>query len=214
MTNWPMEASRADATVGRAIAVAECSPPAGQSLFPPLASNRRKQPHRRLQVPSDLLTQDVGLRQAVSVFQARVLQPEDVDCASRSGRLTDSLFTQGFIELSWAEQHVSDAALNGFRAQCLRTHHGVGLEGADDGVHEFGLKIRRVGELLFRVIGRLLLERLGLEELPHDHVVDVNQFVLVREVTFEQVVHTLDDLEQSGFLLLLNATAARFGDRW
>src|SRR5208337_3705287 len=95
---------------------------------------------------------------------------------SRPNRFPDSLFAQRFIESSWAEQHVFDSAANGFGAQRLRAHRSVSLQSADDGVHEFGFQIGRVRELLFGVVGRLLLERLGLQEFSHDHVVDVNQF--------------------------------------
>src|SRR5208337_5458034 len=93
---------------------------------------------------------------------------------SRPDRFTDSLLAQGFIEPSRAEQHVFDSATNGFGAQRLSAHGGVSLQSADDGVHEFGFEIGRVRELLFGVVGRLLLERLGLQEFSHDHVVDVN----------------------------------------
>jgi hypothetical protein len=60
----------------------------------------------------------------------------------------------------------------------------------------------------------LLLERLGLQEFPHDHVIHVDQFVLVRQVAFKQFIDSLDDLVQTSLLFLLNALEARLLDRF
>jgi len=60
----------------------------------------------------------------------------------------------------------------------------VGFEGSHD-VHDFLLEIRRIGELLFGVVGGLLFEGFGFEQFALDDVVDVDQFVLLGEVVFE-----------------------------
>jgi hypothetical protein len=55
------------------------------------------------------------------------------------------------------------------------------VERAHDGSEKLGLEVRRIGELLLRVVHRLL-QRLRLQQPSLDHVVDINQFVLVGEV--------------------------------
>ena len=44
----------------------------------------------------------------------------------------------------------------------------MGVQGVDDRVDDFGLQIRRVGELLLLAVGYLLEQSLGLQQLAHD----------------------------------------------
>jgi hypothetical protein len=80
--------------------------------------------------------------------------------------------------LSGTEQDVLQSIAHAFRLQRLRAHCGVGVESCDDCVHELGFEIRRVGELFFGVVRRLLLERFGFEQLtPQDKLVYVNNVI-------------------------------------
>ena len=45
-------------------------------------------------------------------------------------------------------------------------HGGVSFKGVHDGVEQLFREVRRRGELLFRVVGGLLDQRLALKELP------------------------------------------------
>jgi len=65
-----------------ACAVAECGADGPRNKFqsfPQLIRDRPEQLHSRLKVVSDLLRQHVGFRQTVSILQALVLDPEDVE---------------------------------------------------------------------------------------------------------------------------------------
>ena len=102
--------------------------------------------------------------------------------------------TQGFVEAGGAEQNVLQSRADRFGTEGLSAHCGVSIEGSDDRVQQFGLEVRRVRELLFRVVVSLLHQRFGFEQLPQDHVVDVDELVLVRQVSRKQVVDLGDDL--------------------
>ena len=55
-------------------------------------------------------------------------------------------------------------------------------------------------------------EGFRFQQLPFNHVVHINQLVLIAEFALEEVVHFLDDLGQIRFVLLVELTAAGFGD--
>jgi len=90
--------------------------------------------------------------------------------------------------LPGAEQHILESIPHSFRLQRLGTHCGVSFKSPDDRIHQFGLQIRRVEKLLFRVISRLLLQGFGFQQFAFDYIVDVNQFVLFGQIPFKQVV--------------------------
>ena len=87
--------------------------------------------------------------------------------------------------LRGAEQHVFQPISDALGVEGLGAHNVVGLQGFHDGVHDFLLEIRRVRELLFGVVGGLLLQRFGFEQFAHDHIVHVNELVLRRQLAFE-----------------------------
>ena len=65
-----------------------------------------------------------------------------------------------------------------------------------DGVCQLDVQVRRRGELLLRVVRCLLLELLRLKELALDHVVDVDELVVIGQVALEEIVQFLDDLPE------------------
>ena len=54
------------------------------------------------------------------------------------------------------QQHVLQPAAHCLRVQRLGAHQGVRVERPDDRVHQLRLEVRRVGELLLRVVRGLL----------------------------------------------------------
>ena len=63
---------------------------------------------------------------------------------------------------------------------------------------------RRVGELGLGVVRRLRHKLLALQQLPLDHVVHVDELVVVGELALEEAVHPLDDLGEARLLLVLD----------
>ena len=86
------------------------------------------------------------------------------------------------------EQDVLEALLHRRRVERFGAHVVVGVEGLDDRTGERVAEVGRVGELLLGVARGLLLERLRLEQLPHEHVVHVYELVLLGGLGAEELV--------------------------
>ena len=95
----------------------------------------------------------------------------------------------------------------------LLAHCRVRLESVDDRIHEFFREIGRVCKLLLGVVGRLLHEDRRFQQLALEHVVHVDQLVVIGQLTLEQCVDLGDDLVQQGLLRLLDLATAGVG-RW
>jgi len=102
--------------------------------------------------------------------------------------------------------------LHGGVVQGLGAHEVVGVEGTHDGVEQFGFQVGGVGKLFLGVVGGLLAQGFGFQQLAFDDVVDVHQLVLVAQLALEQVVDLLDDLGQAGFFFFVQGTAAGLGN--
>ncbi len=55
------------------------------------------------------------------------------------------------------EEDILDPALYRWGVQRLRAHGGMGVERAHDCIEQLRLEVRRIGELLFRIVRRLLM---------------------------------------------------------
>ena len=84
----------------------------------------------------------------------------------------------------------------------------MGIEGADDGVHQGGAEIGRRAELLLAVGGGLLLQGAGFEQLAANHRPHIGDFVAFAEVAGEEIVELGDDLREQGFVFVLHCAAA------
>ena len=59
----------------------------------------------------------------------------------------------------------------------------------------------------------LLLKLFRFQQLPFDHVVDIHQLILVRQLAFKKVIALLNDLLEQRLFFFLHAAAARIRDR-
>jgi hypothetical protein len=89
----------------------------------------------------------------------------------------------------------------------------MGVQSANDCVHEFTLQVRQVCELFFRIVRSLLNQDLRFHQLATNHIVDIHQLVIVRQLAFEEVVDLFDNLVEIRIFLLLNCARSGLSDR-
>lgn len=120
-------------------------------------------------------------------------------------------FPERLVKPCRSQQNISQPLPDLFRIQGLPAHRAVRREGVDDGVRQFVGEVGRVGELFLGVVGRLLRQDFGLQQLALDDVVHVHQPVVVGQIALEQVVDLGDDFHQISRFLLPHLPASGFG---
>lgn len=105
------------------------------------------------------------------------------------------------------QEDVLHPLADGRGVQRLLAHRPVRVEGVHDGIHQLGVQGGGVGELLPGVVRRLLLQRLGFQQLPLDDVVHVDELVVLGKFAFEETVNLLDNLLQEPLLALADDPA-------
>jgi hypothetical protein len=80
----------------------------------------------------------------------------------------------------------------------------MGRQSVHYSVHDLLGERRRIGELRLGIIVGLKDQFLRLQQLSLDHVVDVDELIIVGEIAFKQVIYLGDDLGQPRLFLLVD----------
>ncbi len=120
---------------------------------------------------------------------------------------------QRLVELRRTQQDIPQPTAHLGGTQRLLAHGAVRREGIHDGIHQLAGQIGRIGKLFLGVVGRLLLQGLGCQELALDDMVDIDQPVILGQVALEQVVDLGDNLVEAGLFLLLHRAATGLAQR-